>query len=220
MLLQKGYTYYRWIMNKGLFITFEGGEGSGKSTVIQQVKQQLLAKQLDVFVTREPGGSGIGEEIRQTLLKHENTNMDPLTESYLFAAARRQHLMEYIVPKLEADVVVLCDRYVDSSVVYQGYARGIGVEKVAAINKVVIEDYLPQLTFFIDVSPEIALARIQTGRDQNRLDVESTQFHQKVYEGYMLLAAQTPRIKRIEGDQPVEQVVADIMKYINEYLHG
>jgi dTMP kinase len=220
MLLQKGYTYYRWIMNKGLFITFEGGEGSGKSTVIQQIKQQLLAKQLDVFVTREPGGSGIGEEIRQTLLKHENTNMDPLTESYLFAAARRQHLMEYIVPKLEADVVVLCDRYVDSSVVYQGYARGIGVEKVAAINKVVIEDYVPQLTFFIDVSPEIALARIQTGRDQNRLDVESNQFHQKVYEGYMLLAAQTPRIKRIEGDQPVEQVVADIMKYINEYLHG
>jgi dTMP kinase len=207
-------------MNKGLFITFEGGEGSGKSTVIQQIKQQLLAKQLDVFVTREPGGSGIGEEIRQTLLKHENTNMDPLTESYLFAAARRQHLMEYIVPKLEADVVVLCDRYVDSSVVYQGYARGIGVEKVAAINKVVIEDYVPQLTFFIDVSPEIALARIQTGRDQNRLDVESNQFHQKVYEGYMLLAAQTPRIKRIEGDQPVEQVVADIMKYINEYLHG
>jgi len=220
MLLQKGYTYYRWIMNKGLFITFEGGEGSGKSTVIQQIKQQLLAKQLDVFVTREPGGSGIGEEIRQTLLKHENTNMDPLTESYLFAAARRQHLMEFIVPKLEADVVVLCDRYVDSSVVYQGYARGIGVEKVAAINKVVIEDYVPQLTFFIDVSPEIALARIQTGRDQNRLDVESNQFHQKVYEGYMLLAAQTPRIKRIEGDQPVEQVVADIMKYINEYLHG
>jgi dTMP kinase len=207
-------------MNKGLFITFEGGEGSGKSTVIQQIKQQLLAKQLDVFVTREPGGSGIGEEIRQTLLKHENTNMDPLTESYLFAAARRQHLMEFIVPKLEADVVVLCDRYVDSSVVYQGYARGIGVEKVAAINKVVIEDYVPQLTFFIDVSPEIALARIQTGRDQNRLDVESNQFHQKVYEGYMLLAAQTPRIKRIEGDQPVEQVVADIMKYINEYLHG
>ena len=220
MLLQKGYTYYRWIMNKGLFITFEGGEGSGKSTVIQQIKQQLVAKQLDVFVTREPGGSGIGEEIRQTLLKHENTNMDPLTESYLFAAARRQHLMEFIVPKLEADVVVLCDRYVDSSVVYQGYARGIGVEKVAAINKVVIEDYVPQLTFFIDVSPEIALARIQTGRDQNRLDVESNQFHQKVYEGYMLLAAQTPRIKRIEGDQPVEQVVADIMKYINEYLHG
>jgi dTMP kinase len=207
-------------MNKGLFITFEGGEGSGKSTVIQQIKQQLVAKQLDVFVTREPGGSGIGEEIRQTLLKHENTNMDPLTESYLFAAARRQHLMEFIVPKLEADVVVLCDRYVDSSVVYQGYARGIGVEKVAAINKVVIEDYVPQLTFFIDVSPEIALARIQTGRDQNRLDVESNQFHQKVYEGYMLLAAQTPRIKRIEGDQPVEQVVADIMKYINEYLHG
>lgn len=207
-------------MNKGLFITFEGGEGSGKSTVIQQVKQQLLNKQLDVFVTREPGGSRIGEDIRQILLNHENTNMDPLTESYLFAASRRQHLIECIVPKLDADVVVLCDRYVDSSIVYQGYARGIGVEQVAAINKVVIEDYLPQLTFFIDVSPEIALSRIQTGRNQNRLDVESSQFHQKVYEGYMLLAAQTPRIKRIEGDQPIEQVVADIMKYINEYLHG
>lgn len=207
-------------MNKGLFITFEGGEGSGKSTVIQQVKQQLLNKQLDVFVTREPGGSRIGEDIRQILLNHENTNMDPLTESYLFAASRRQHLIECIVPKLDADVVVLCDRYVDSSIVYQGYARGIGVEQVAAINKVVIEDYLPQLTFFIDVSPEIALSRIQTGRHQNRLDVESSQFHQKVYEGYMLLAAQTSRIKRIEGDQPIEQVVADIMKYINEYLHG
>lgn len=220
MLLQKGYTYYRWIMNKGLFITFEGGEGSGKSTVIQHIKQHLLDKQLDVFVTREPGGSGIGEEIRQTLLKHENTTMDPLTESYLFAAARRQHLMEVIVPRLDADVVVLCDRYVDSSIVYQGYARGIGVEKVAAINKVVIEDYIPQLTFFIDVAPDIALARIQSGRDQNRLDVETVEFHQKVYEGYMLLAAQTARIKRIEGDQPVEQVVADIMRYINEYLHG
>jgi dTMP kinase len=207
-------------MNKGLFITFEGGEGSGKSTVIQHIKQHLLDKQLDVFVTREPGGSGIGEEIRQTLLKHENTNMDPLTESYLFAAARRQHLMEVIVPRLAADVVVLCDRYVDSSIVYQGYARGIGVEKVAAINKVVIEDYIPQLTFFIDVAPDIALARIQSGRDQNRLDVEQADFHQKVYEGYILLAAQTARIKRIEGDQPVKQVVADIMRYINEYLHG
>jgi dTMP kinase len=207
-------------MNKGLFITFEGGEGSGKSTVIQHIKQHLLNKQLDVFVTREPGGSGIGEEIRQTLLKHENTNMDPLTESYLFAAARRQHLMEVIVPQLNADVVVLCDRYVDSSIVYQGYARGIGVEKVAAINKVVIEDYIPQLTFFIDVAPDIALARIQSGRDQNRLDVEHAEFHQKVYEGYMLLAAQTARIKRIKGDQPVAQVVADILRYIDEYLHG
>jgi dTMP kinase len=207
-------------MNKGLFITFEGGEGSGKSTVIQEVKRRLLDQHLEVFVTREPGGSGIGEEIRQTLLKHENNNMDPLTEAYLFAAARRQHLMEQIVPRLEQDMVVLCDRYVDSSIVYQGYARNIGVEQVAAINKVVIEDYVPQLTFFIDVTPEVALARIQSGRDQNRLDVETTAFHQKVYEGYMLLAAQTARIKRIEGDQPVVRVVDDIMRYINEYLHG
>jgi dTMP kinase len=146
--------------------------------------------------------------------------MDPLTEAYLFAAARRQHLIEQIVPKLNQDMVVLCDRYVDSSIVYQGYARGIGVEQVAAINKVVIEDYIPQLTFFIDVAPEIALARIQNGRDQNRLDVETSNFHQKVYEGYMLLAAQTSRIKRIEGDQPVTQVVEDIMRYIEEYLNG
>jgi dTMP kinase len=207
-------------MNKGLFITFEGGEGSGKSTVIQEVQRRLSDKHLDVYVTREPGGSNIGEEIRQTLLRHENTNMDPLTEAYLFAAARRQHLMEQVVPKLEQDMVVLCDRYVDSSIVYQGYARGIGVEQVAAINKVVIEDYIPQLTFFIDVAPEVALARIQHGRDQNRLDVETSSFHQKVYEGYMLLAAQTSRIKRIEGDQPVAQVVDDIMRYIDEYLNG
>jgi len=207
-------------MNKGLFITFEGGEGSGKSTVIQEVQRRLIDKHFDVYVTREPGGSGIGEEIRQTLLKHENTNMDPLTEAYLFAAARRQHLIEQIVPKLHQDMVVLCDRYVDSSIVYQGYARGIGVEQVAAINKVVIEDYIPQLTFFIDVAPEIALARIQNGRDQNRLDVETSNFHQRVYEGYMLLAAQTSRIKRIEGDQPVAQVVDDIMRYIEEYLNG
>lgn len=207
-------------MNKGLFITFEGGEGSGKSTVIQEVQRRLTEKHLDVFVTREPGGSGIGEEIRQTLLKHENNNMDPLTEAYLFAAARRQHLMEQIVPRLEQDMVVLCDRYVDSSIVYQGYAREIGVEQVAAINKVVIEDYIPQLTFFIDVTPEVALARIQSGRDQNRLDVETALFHQKVYEGYMVLAAQTARIKRIEGDQPVAKVADDIMRYIDEYLHG
>jgi dTMP kinase len=207
-------------MNKGLFITFEGGEGSGKSTVIQEVNARLASMQLEVFVTREPGGSDIGEEIRQTLLKHENTQMDPLTESYLFAAARRQHLIECILPKLEQDMVVLCDRYVDSSIVYQGYARGLGVERVAAINKVVIEDYIPHITFFIDVSPDVALARIQSGRDQNRLDVESEAFHQKVYEGYMLLAAQTPRIKRIEGNQSVTQVVDDIMRHIEEYLYG
>lgn len=207
-------------MTKGLFITFEGGEGSGKSTVIQEVQRRLVEQHLEVFVTREPGGSGIGEEIRQTLLKHENNNMDPLTEAYLFAAARRQHLMEHIVPRLEQDMVVLCDRYVDSSIVYQGYARGIGVEQVAAINKVVIEEYVPHLTFFIDVTPEVALARIQSGRDQNRLDVETTTFHQNVYEGYMLLAAQTARIKRIEGDQPVVKVADDIMRYIEAYLHG
>lgn len=207
-------------MNKGLFITFEGGEGSGKSTVMEQIKSLLQAKGFDVVITREPGGSVIGEEIRDVLLKHENTAMDPLTESYLFAAARRQHLMERIVPELELGKVVLCDRYVDSSIVYQGYARGIGIEKVAAINKVVIEDYLPHITFFIDVTPEVALQRIaENQRDQNRLDVESQAFHHKVYEGYVALASQTPRIKRIQGNQAVDDVVRDIMVYVEDYMH-
>jgi dTMP kinase len=128
--------------------------------------------------------------------------------------------MERIVPELQRGKVVLCDRYVDSSIVYQGYARGIGIEKVAAINKVVIENYLPHITFFIDVTPEVALERIAANkRGQNRLDVESTLFHQKVYEGYVALAAQTPRIKRIQGEQPVDSVVHDIMAYLEDYMH-
>lgn len=207
-------------MNNGLFITFEGGEGSGKSTVMEHIKSLLEAKGFDVVITREPGGSIIGEEIRDVLLKHENTGMDPLTESYLFAAARRQHLMERIVPELELGKVVLCDRYVDSSIVYQGYARDIGIEKVAAINKVVIENYLPHITFFIDVKPEVALKRIAANqRNQNRLDVESQAFHLKVYEGYVALASQTPRIKQIQGDQAVELVVQEIMTYLEDYMH-
>lgn len=155
----------------GKFVTFEGTEGSGKTSIIAQIETYFKAKGYPVLVTREPGGIRISEKIRDILLDKAHTEMDPRTEALLFAASRRQHLVERIIPALNEGVLVLCDRFVDSSLVYQGIARGLGVDEVFAINRFAIEDVMPDLTIFIDVTPEVGLARVSRnkGREVNQI---------------------------------------------------
>lgn len=192
-----------------MFITLEGGEGSGKTTLIADLITWLEAKQLTVVSTREPGGSDIAEKIRQVILDVNNTAMTSRTEALLYAASRVQHLDEVIIPALKANKVVLCDRYLDSSLAYQGHARGLGFESILKINTYAL-DYLPDVTFYIDLDPEIGLDRIKT-RSQNRLDKEKLEFHLKVREGYLALAKlYKDRFVVINGNQPLMSVMSDI----------
>ena len=207
-------------MMKGKFITFEGTEGSGKTSVIKEVKKHYELKGYAVMVTREPNNISISEKIRDILLNKENTEMDPRTEALLFAAARRQHLVEKIKPALAKGMIVLCDRFVDSSLVYQGYARNIGIDKVYDINYFAIEDALPDLTIFVDVRPEVGLKRVfQTpNREVNRLDLENMEFHKLIYSGYLELAKKYDRIKKVNGEQNIEEVAKEAINLIDKIL--
>ncbi len=203
-------------MSKKRFITFEGPEGSGKTSVIKEVEKALKTQGIDVCVTREPGGVALSERIRSLLLDYVDEAMDAKTEAMLFAASRRQHVVEVIQPALAKNQVVLCDRYIDSSLAYQGVARGLGIEEVYALNLFAIEELIPDITLFIDVKPDVGLARVRSNqREMDRLDLETVNFHQKVYEGYLQLAELEPeRIKVINGEQPIEDVVKDALKAI------
>ncbi len=206
---------------RGRFITFEGGEGSGKTSAIELLSEYLKSKGYDVLVTREPGGINIAEQIRQVILNKDNVEMDELTETYLFAASRRQHLMEKVVPALERGTIVLCDRFVDSSVVYQGYARGIGMELVENINKIVINGYMPDLTLFFDVKPETGMKRIlENLRKVNRLDLETKEFHNKVYDGYHMLTKKHDRIKTIDGECSKTEVFNQTVNIVEKFLNA
>jgi dTMP kinase len=204
----------------GKFITFEGPEGSGKSTVMKAVEAFLRNEGYDILTTREPGGIKIAEDIRDIILSKENTMMSAKAEALLFAASRNQHLEEKIIPALKAGKIILCDRFVDSSLAYQGYARELGVEEVFTINKFAIGDTMPDVTIFIDVPPEVGLKRVFSNtRKVDRLDLESVRFHQKVYDGYHLLAERfKDRFVIIDGTNPVETVIEDTMQVIKTYL--
>ncbi|HHC8847105.1 TPA: dTMP kinase [Staphylococcus aureus] len=199
------------------FITFEGPEGSGKTTVINEVYLRLV-KDYDVIMTREPGGVPTGEEIRKIVL--EGNDMDIRTEAMLFAASRREHLVLKVIPALKEGKVVLCDRYIDSSLAYQGYARGIGVEEVRALNEFAINGLYPDLTIYLNVSAEVGRERIiKNSRDQNRLDQEDLKFHEKVIEGYQeIIHNESQRFKSVNADQPLENVVEDTYQTIIKYL--
>src|SRR5690606_39254747 len=163
----------------------------------------------------------ITEQIRNVILDRKNINMDAKTEALLYAAARRQHLVEKIIPELEKGSIVLCDRYIDSSLTYQGYARGLGIEEVLTINKFAIEDYMPDLTIYLDVSPEVGLARINKDKDRevNRLDVESLQFHTKVREGYHILLKRYPdRITMIDAQNDIDIVYREVSNKILQFI--
>jgi dTMP kinase len=208
-------------MERGRFITFEGGEGSGKTTVIERVKAALENDGYKVITTREPGGVEIAEQIRNVILNKENTKMDPRCEALLFAAARRQHLVEKVIPAISEGTIVLCDRFVDSSLVYQGLGRELGVDEVYALNMFAIEDYIPNLTLFFDIKPELGLLRIErdNNREVNRLDLENKKFHQDVYDGYKHILSKFPeRIKSVDASKDVQSVSNEALNLIKDVL--
>ena len=196
-------------MNRGIFITMEGPEGAGKTTIIHMLGKALQQEGYQVLLTREPGGIPISEQIREVILNKDNTAMDSRTEALLYAAARRQHLVEKVMPALEKGSIVLCDRFIDSSLAYQGYARGLDIEEVYNINKFAIGDMMPDATFFFDIKPEEGLRRIQSNGDReiNRLDLEALEFHEKVYEGYQVTINRWKgRFIIIDADRTIEEV--------------
>ena len=208
-------------MEKGKFIVFEGGEGSGKSTILTKTYEWLIKNNYECITTREPGGIQISEKIREIILDTKNTAMDGRTEALLYAAARRQHLVEKVIPALNSGKIVLCDRFIDSSLAYQGFARGLGIEEIYEINKFAIDDYMPNLTILFDVEPEIGLSRINkdNNREVNRLDLEEIDFHNKVREGYnILLENYQDRIKKIDASQSIDDVFAEVKNILKNYI--
>ena len=204
------------IMKKGYMISLEGGEGAGKTTVLELLIEYLDGNNIEYISTREPGGVKISEKIRDIILDKEHTEMDGRTEALLFAAARRQHLVQKVVPALEAGKLVIMDRYVDSSLIYQGYVRGMGIDEVFNLNQFAIEDLLPDVTLYFDLSPQVGLSRINKDKDReiNRLDLEKESFHQKVREGYLILAEKFDRIEVIDAEKPIEQVFNQVIEVL------
>ena len=208
-------------MQRSLFITFEGGEGAGKTSVLKAIGERLQEKQRNVLFTREPGGIEIAEKIRSVILDPVHIEMHERTEALLYAAARSQHFYEKVMPALENGQHVLCDRFIDSSLAYQGHARGIGIDDVLAINEFAIGKRLPDVTIFFDLAPEKGLARIQATRadEINRLDTEGLAFHKKVYEGYEIVMNRYPsRFKVVNADQALEQVIEEVWMILNPIL--
>ncbi|XMB71766.1 dTMP kinase [Mycoplasmatota bacterium WC30] len=206
---------------KGKFISFEGPDGSGKTSVIKVVEKHFNEKGFKTLVTREPGGIKISEKIRDIIHDVEHTEMDPRTEALLYAASRSQHLNQKIIPALESGTIVLCDRFVDSSLAYQGFGRELGLEKVLAINMFAIDSFFPDLTIFVDVRPEVGLNRVfsTAEREKNRLDLEPLKFHRKIYDGYLKLIELYPnRIKRINGEQELDNVAKDAIDLIETII--
>lgn len=179
---------------RGKFITFEGCEGSGKSTQLRLLSEYLDELGVDYILTREPGGSEIAEQIRTIILNGKNTQMCDECEALLYAAARIQHLKEKVAPALEKGTLVICDRFVDSSLAYQGYARGLGREYVESINDFALKNFKPDLTVFLDISPAEAFKRKHGADPDDRMEQLGLEFHTKVYAGYKLLAEVYPRI--------------------------
>ena len=204
-----------------LFITLEGPEGSGKTSAIKIVKEQLEKEGHQIIMTREPGGTPISEQIRNVILDKSNTAMDYRTEALLYAASRRQHLVEKVWPNVKEGKIVICDRYLDSSLAYQGYARELGVEDILNVNMYATEGTFPDLTLLFDLEPEVGLARINANSDRevNRLDLEKLSFHHRVRNGYLELAKRFPdRYVVIDASLPLEEVASHALKAIKERL--
>lgn len=208
-------------MKKRLFIAFEGGEGAGKSTILDKIYDWMKDENIPCIKTREPGGIKISEQIRSVILDNNNTEMDERTEALLYVAARRQHLVEKIIPALNEGKVVLCDRFIDSSLAYQGYARGIGMDEILEINKFAIGEYMPNLSIFFDLDPSEGLKRINkdNNREVNRLDNEKLDFHNKVREGYYkILEKDKDRIVKIDASKSIDKVYEDVKYIIRQWL--
>lgn len=208
---------------QGLFITVEGPDGSGKTSLVKELSHQLeeiLA--VPLLTTREPGGSQIAEKIREVIIDPNHQEMDDRTEALLFAAGRRQHVTEKIRPALEAGQVVLCDRFVDSSIAYQGAGRKIGVKEVASINQFATENLVPDLTLYLDVDAQVGLNRIgskESKREKDRLELEAISFHNRVRAAYLTLLEENPeRIQLIDASQTMEAVLKDSLAIVESKL--
>ena len=200
-----------------MFITIEGPEGSGKTTAVNSAVKKLEEMGYQIVRTREPGGTPIAEQIRNVILDKGNTSMDERTEALLYAASRRQHLVEKVWPALKAGKIVVCDRYLDSSLAYQGGARGLGIDNILQINNFATEGTFPDLTLLFDIDPEIGLARISanSNREVNRLDLEKIDFHSKVRSTFLELARRYPeRFVVIDASKSREEVADKTLEVI------
>lgn len=207
----------------GRFISFEGPDGSGKTSVLEQILPEIRKwTDKNVILTREPGGSEIAESVRHIILKPENTAMDSRTEALLYAASRRQHLAERVLPALNRGDWVITDRYVDSSIAYQGVARGIGIEEVYEMNQFATEGLMPELTLYLDVRAEVGLSRIERNRhvdEINRLDKEKLEFHQQVRQGYLQVLERFPeRIIQINAENDIDTVSKECLEAIHNHI--
>lgn len=206
---------------KGKFITVEGTDGSGKSTQLKLLMDYLGTKKCDVVFTREPGGTEISEKIRDVILDINNKEMTDMTEALLYAAARAQHVQQKIIPAINEGKVVICDRFVDSSIAYQGAARGLGTDNIMQINRFALNGIMPDLTLFFDLPPEKGILRKKNEKELDRLESEKLDFHVNVYEGYKKLCSQYPdRIKVISADDTVENINRQVIEIIDGLLKG
>jgi len=204
---------------RGLFITFEGIEGCGKSTQVELLKANLEAKGCTVEVTREPGGTAISEEIRNILLDPAHGEMSPIAELLLYQASRAQHVSERIRPALESGTIVVCDRFYDSTTAYQGAGRGLPRQDLKRLHTLATGGLSPDLTILIDLDAETGLTRVKNVRESDRMEQESLAFHNRVREGFLKLADQeTERIKVVDGGPPQEKIAAEILLLVTPLL--
>lgn len=208
-------------MKQGTLISIEGPEGAGKSSVLEALLPRLENAGIAYITTREPGGVEIAEKIREVILDPSNTEMDPKTELLLYIASRRQHLAERVLPALKAGKLVIMDRFIDSSVAYQGFGRGLAVADIEWLNQFATDGLKPNRTFYFDIDVEEGLARIakSASREVNRLDLEGLSLHEKVRQGYLAILEKEPqRVVKIDASQPFDQVVEDTWLLLKEVL--
>ena len=203
----------------GLFITMEGTDGAGKTTQIKLLEKYFLDSGFEVVCSREPGGTPISEKIREIIIDPENEEMCPMAEALLYAAARAQHVHEFIEPNLKKGRVVICDRFLDSSIVYQGIARKLGIDNIKDINSYATNGLVPDITFFLRLSPEDGIERKKKQAELDRIEKEKFYFHKKVYDGYVNLAREeSERIVQIDALLSVEEISAQIIASIEKLL--
>ena len=210
-------------MSKGIFISLEGPDGAGKSSVLEALIPILEAKGQALVTTREPGGVAVAEKIRDVVLDPKYTEIDEKTELLLYIASRRQHLVERILPALDRGEMVLVDRFIDSSVAYQGFGRGLKVADIDWLNDFATDGLKPDLTLYFDIEAEEGLARIAKSKERgaDRLDRESVEWHQRVREGYLSILEKEPnRVRKIDASQPLEKVVADTLAVLAERVES
>ena len=203
-------------MKNGLFISIEGPDGSGKSTQIEVLRKYFEKQGIDVLLTREPGGTPISEKISEIILDKNNMEMDDMTEALLYAASRAQHVAEVIKPALAAGKIVICDRFIDSSIAYQGYGRELG-DCVRVINEYAVRGCIPDMTFLMKMDPKVGKERISES-EQDRLEQEKLDFHRRVFDGYIEMEERFDRIIGIDAERSIDEISADIISHIERII--